>query len=172
MPTFYESSLLAELDFIENSASIHVNQLLGERWSAGVFYTYLRTELDRDFPELPRYLATTPESWQRTDLHRVGLQGLVQHPSGWFAGGDASWFFQDSEYHKRNNWRGYRYINLPDYDFPMVNLWVGWRLPWRQGEITVGLLNATDEQYQLNLLSGVAEMPRERTVMTRFRFLF
>ena len=102
----------------------------------------------------------------------MGVLGLFHHPLGWFAGVDASWFFQYNQLHRGNNWRGPLNEELPSHDFPMVNLFAGFRLPWQRGDVTVGLMNLTGEDYQLNPLSDVSEMPREPTVMTRFRLVF
>jgi hypothetical protein len=56
--------------------------------------------------------------------------------------------------------------------FPQVNLLVGWRFRNRRGDIAVGLLNVTGEDYRLSPINYYTELPRERTLYTRLRFNF
>jgi hypothetical protein len=49
---------------------------------------------------------------------------------------------------------------------------VGYRFLRLRGEVTVGVLNLTDQDYRLNPLSTYLELPRERTFFTRLRVNF
>jgi hypothetical protein len=57
-------------------------------------------------------------------------------------------------------------------DFWQFNVLAGYRLAQRRIEVTVGLLNLTDQNYQLNPLTLYNDLPRERTFMARLRLNF
>jgi outer membrane receptor protein involved in Fe transport len=67
--------------------------------------------------------------------------------------------------------RGYA-GGLPGDDFWQQHVYVGYRFPKRQAEIRLGLLNLTDQDYQLNPLNLYAELPRERTLAVSFKLNF
>jgi hypothetical protein len=52
----------------------------------------------------------------------------------------------------------------------MVRL--GFRFDRNQREISAGVLNLTDRDYQLSPLSYLTDLPRERTFFVRARFNF
>ena len=82
------------------------------------------------------------------------------HHSGFFAGLDANWYMQDVD--------GYG----PDFqnnDFWQFNATAGYRFWRRRAEVSVGLLNLTDQDYRLLPLNFYADLPRERTVLMRLR---
>jgi hypothetical protein len=49
---------------------------------------------------------------------------------------------------------------------------MGYRLRRGRGELSLGLLNATDTDYKLNPLNVYAELPRERVFAVRLGFRF
>ena len=48
----------------------------------------------------------------------------------------------------------------------------GYRFPRRKAELTLGVLNLTDQDYRLNPLTLYDELPRGRTFMSQLRFSF
>ena len=60
--------------------------------------------------------------------------------------------------------------SLPDDDFWHLNAVAGYRFPRRRAEIAVGLLNITDQDYRLNPLNSVIELPRGRTFVVSMKF--
>jgi outer membrane receptor protein involved in Fe transport len=96
-------------------------------------------------------------------LQQIRLQGLFQHPSGFFSSAEALWHAQSNH--------GYT-PSLEGDDFWQFNIYAGWRFARRHAEVRLGVLNATDQNYRLNPLNLTADLPRERTFTVRFRFYF
>ena len=57
-------------------------------------------------------------------------------------------------------------------DFWQLNAFTGYRFARRRAEVAVGLVNITDEDYELEPLTLYTELPRERTLVARFSFKF
>ena len=57
-------------------------------------------------------------------------------------------------------------------DFWQCNAYAGYRMLHRRVELTVGLLNIFDQNYQLEPLNLYNETARSRTFMTRLRINF
>ena len=88
---------------------------------------------------------------------------MYNHPSGFFARAGALWTMQSN--------RGYT-PDLPGDNFWQFNLEAGYRFARRRAELRFGLLNLTDQDYQLNPLNLTPNLPRDRTLAVRFRFNF
>ena len=89
--------------------------------------------------------------------------GVFQHPSGFFASAEGQWWNQDlrdnlSALHGDNFWQ--------------VNLLAGYRSPHRHFELSVGLLNVTDQNYKLSPINLYPELARQRTFVTRLQINF
>ena len=61
---------------------------------------------------------------------------------------------------------------LPGEDFWQFNVWAGYRFARRRAEVRIGLLNITDQEYQLNPLNLHAVLPHDRTLAVNVRFSF
>jgi outer membrane receptor protein involved in Fe transport/Flp pilus assembly protein TadD len=164
LPTsFSPSSTPQHLDGTEKSLLLTANQLLGNDWSLGVSYRLSRMELEQNLPELVPSLDGAAASDLAATLQELRLFGLFNHPSGWFAQGDAVWRHQANE--------GYSPALAGD-DFWQFNLFAGYRFLRRRVEVTLGILNLTDQDYHLNPLNLHAEYPHSRTFLARLRFSF
>lgn len=156
-PFAQPSSARQQLDFEEQSLSIALNQLVGERWSFGARYRLSQSELEIRSPEIPA------SSDDRAVLQQWNIFGIYNHPTGFFAEAQSLWWgqkkFDDSS-------------DLPGDYFWQFNLFGGYRFPKRRGEIVIGLANITDQNYRLNPLSLYGELPRERTLFTSLKFNF
>src|SRR5207249_9981041 len=97
------------------------------------------------------------------DLHQATGYVLFNHPSGWFARAEATW------YHQRNSGS---LKPGPGDDFVQENLYVGCRFARRRAEILVGLLNVGGGDYHLNPVTVYAELPRKRVLEVRLNFQF
>jgi outer membrane receptor protein involved in Fe transport len=62
--------------------------------------------------------------------------------------------------------------NVDDESFPQLGIQAGYRLPNQRGDITLGVLNLTGEDYRLNPVTPYNELPRERVFMARLRVKF
>ncbi len=60
----------------------------------------------------------------------------------------------------------------PGDDVFQLNAYVGYRLRRNFGDITLGFLNLTDQDYKLNPLNYYNELPRSRTLLVRLRLNF
>jgi outer membrane receptor for monomeric catechols len=126
--------------------------------------------LQDHFPDVP---ATSPSLGiadplmpdQRTEglLHQLNLSAIYNHPRGFFARGEALWNAQSNE--------GYTPAE-PGDDFWQFNMLAGYRCPRRNAEITIGLLNLTDQDYKLNPLNLHSELPHSRTLSLRLLLSF
>jgi len=96
-------------------------------------------------------------------LHQLDLSVLYNHPSGIFGAFEALWYGQSNE--------GYD-PKLPGDSFWQLNVFAGYRFLRRKAEVTLGLLNISDQDYHLNPLNVYNELPRERTLAVRLRLNF
>jgi tetratricopeptide (TPR) repeat protein len=178
------SGIRNHLDYDERTLLVSLNQLLGNEWSVGVHYGLSDVEVDDTYPETApgavfRDGLRTRQNLEAT-LHRLLLHANFNHPSGFFARTEALWILQ------QNNGYGFIqpgdpevpgdpdivYPEMPDENFWHLNAFLGYRFARSRAEVTVGLLNITDEDYMLNPLTLHNEFPRERTFVARLAFAF
>jgi outer membrane receptor protein involved in Fe transport len=164
------AGLREHLDYQEKSLLVTANQLLGRDWSLGARYRLSQAVLNDNFPDVP---VTSPSlnipspiiPSQRTKgvLQQLSLSAIYNHPCGFFAQGEADWYAQSNS--------GYTPAE-PGDDFWQLNAFAGYRFLHRRGEITLGLLNITDQNYNLNPLNLYNELPRSRTLAVRLQVNF
>ena len=167
------------LRFQERSLTVSLHQLLSDWFNVGARYRVADVWLSRTYPGLgadmgpysvydapdgvhPRHMEAT----SRGLLHMVGLSGGFQHPCGFFAGAEATWWAQDlggesaaSTYSSGDS-------------FWQVNLQAGYRFPRRRAEITVGVLNVTGQDYRLYMINSYPDLARGRTFFARLALNF
>jgi hypothetical protein len=144
--------------------------LLGRDWALGVRYRLSQAVLNNNYPDVPGNLvqlyepAVNINPSQRTEgvLQQVSLSAIYNHPCGFFAQEDAQWYGQSNS----------GYTAEPGADFWQFNAFVGYRFPRRKAQITLGLLNITDQNYNLNPLNLYNELPRSRTIALRLQLSF
>jgi len=151
------------LDYRETSVKVSVNQLLGDRFVVGAGYVYDDVHLSDVLPEVPVAALSTANQQDRAILQETSAYILYNHPSGFYARLDATWYNQ-------NNF-GYNPA-LPGDDFVQENLYAGWRFLNRRCEIQFGILNLGGVDYRLNPLNVYDELPRERAFEARLKFIF
>ena len=160
------SGVRQHLDYREQTLTTTVNQLLGDYWAFGAQYRLSRAELQDDLQQLiDPPLAVQPSLGRDVEgvLHQLSLDAVFNHPSGFFARFNALWSLQSNA--------GYA-PDRPGDDFWQLNAWVGWRFWRRMAEVSVGVMNLTDQDYQLNPLTLYHELPRQRTWVARVRLSF
>jgi Tfp pilus assembly protein PilF len=161
---FFPATLAEHLDYTENSLALTFNQLWGRDWSFGSRYCLSQAELRNRFRDLPgNSMPAMGEGDQTGLMHRVNLSVLFNHPSGFFSQLEALWMAQLNE--------GYN-PPLPNDDFWQLNGYIGYRFFQRRAEGRLGLLNLTGQDYHLNPLNLTTELPRERTLVLSFRWVF
>jgi len=119
--------------------------------------------LDTDYPDIPSSVSSAHHTENRATLQHLLFSALWNDPSGLFARGEAVWYSQDNG--------GYQ-PSLDGDDFWQFNLMAGYRFWRRQVQVQVGILNLTDQDYQLNPLNLYSEMPHHRTFAASLQFNF
>jgi hypothetical protein len=151
------------LHYRENAFSATVNQLLGDAVDVGLSYKFADVELHDVFPDVPVSAVPTADQTLRSDLRQATGYILFNHPSGFFARADATW------YHQHNS--GYTPAE-PGDDFVQENIYAGYRFLNRRVELLLGVQNLSGQDYHLNPLTTYMELPRERSYIARLKFQF
>ena len=162
-PVTSASGTPQNLDYREKDLVVTVNQLLGDCWSLGARYQLSRAELGVVYPEIPDSVTSANRIQNDATLQQLSLFTLFNHPSGFFARGEAVWYSQDNQ--------GYQPA-LPGDDFWQFNLSAGWRFAHRRAQVQVGVLNLTGQDYRLNPLNLYPDLPRQRTFVASLLFNF
>jgi hypothetical protein len=164
VPPILPSSTDEKLRYEEDNLLFTVNQLLGDVWSFGARYQLTFSDLQTLFPEVPRAtLGALADSRQKATLHQGQVYAMYNHPCGFFARLDGYWARQSNV--------GY-FPDEPGDEIFQLNAYVGYRLRRNFGDVTLGFLNITDQDYKLNPLNYYNELPRERTLLVRLRLNF
>jgi outer membrane receptor protein involved in Fe transport len=141
--------------------------LILNEFSFGAHYRLRHADLEDIFtdvsPTLPAFNGFITSQHPRATLHQLYLFTIFNHPSGFFSQFQSVWNAQSNS--------GYS-APLPGDDFWQFNAFVGYRLPRRHLEVSVGVLNLTDRDYRLNPLTLYAELPRERTAVMTLKLNF
>jgi len=161
-PRILPANVGRNLNYEERAFTVTLNQLLGDEWAFGAQYRFVRSELETGYPELVQALPAS-SSLNRADLQRVTLSALYNHSSGFFAQAESQWYFQQNFADA---------AALRGDSFQQLNVFTGYRFRRQRGDVTLGVLNATDEDYRLNPVTPHAELPRERVFYARLRFRF
>ena len=165
-PYAVPSGLNENLDYWERTLQVTANQLLGRDWSLGASYRLSEATLNDNYPDAQDaffYSDFQPSQRTKGVLQQVDLTAIFNHPGGFFAEGEALWFGQSNQ--------GYT-PDEPGDDFWQFNLYAGYHFLRRKGEISVGLLNVTGQDYNLNPLNIYNELPRSRTLAVSLQFNF
>jgi tetratricopeptide (TPR) repeat protein len=161
-PRISSTTLREHLDFQEDAVALSVSQLLADEWTLGARYEFQRSDLETHTPGLAS-LTSNGRAGARAELQQLGFSVRYQHASGWFGQAAARWCWQKNLGPS---------AALANDSFPQVDLYAGYRLPRQWGDLTVGVLNLTDQDYHLNPVNVHPEFPRERVFYVRARFTF
>ena len=164
--TAFVSKLRENIDYREPSLLATVNQLVGRDWSLGAKYRISQAVANENFPETANAISFAnflPRQRLEAILNQVNLFGIFNHPCGVFAEGEAVWYSQ-----RNSGFNGAE----PGDDFWQFNAFLGYRFPRRRAEVTLGLLNISDQNYKLNPLNIYTELPRGRTLLVQFNVNF
>jgi outer membrane receptor protein involved in Fe transport len=159
-PFAFPDTTPEHLDYREGSLLATVDQLVGEYFAVGARYQLTEADYRDQFTEAPDALTGRH---QQSLLQQVDLHTVFNHPSGFFASFQALWTAQSND--------GFAPAEPGDH-FWQLNLFAGYRSPRRHLELTVGVLNLTGRDYQLEPLTLYGELPHSRTLMTRLSIDF
>jgi outer membrane receptor protein involved in Fe transport len=155
------------LDYRERSLTLSAVQLLGNCWSLRARYRLSDAELDDQFTQIPSDVfspsGVRPKQDLEALLHQVDLFAVFNHPSGLFGELGGTWYSQTND--------GYE-PDLAGDAFWQVNLFAGYCFFHRRAELKLGVLNLTDQDYRLNPLNWMNELPRARTLLMSAKFSF
>jgi tetratricopeptide (TPR) repeat protein len=152
-----------ELRYEERTLLFTFNQLVGKYLALGLRYRLSDAELETHLTEIAPVITPEAHSDEHAILHQLYATALVHHPSGLFGQVESIWSQQSNQGYRRD---------IPGDDFWQFNVFLGYRFPRRQAELRVGLLNITDQDYQLNPLNLTPELPRDRTLFVSLKFHF
>lgn len=150
--------LTEDQSYRERNLIAYVNQLIDRHWSVGARYRLSETDLDLQIRQI-----TGNHTQLEGTLHQLDLYTVLNLQCGFFARTDAIW-------HRQSN-RGFT-PGQPGDDFWQFHVFAGYRFPRRLAELSVGLVNLTDADYQLSPVNLYADLPRERMVTVQFKFNF
>ena len=168
----FQPGLRENLNYQEESLLVTVNQLLGRDWSLGARYLYTQAVLNDNFPDVPsRYPfgnpllipIIQPKSADRGGFATGEFVGHLQSSLRFLCPRGGAWDGQSNS--------GYT-PGEPGADFWQFNAFAGYRFLQRRAEVTLGLLNITDQNYNLNPLNLYNELPRSRTLALSLRLNF
>jgi len=91
------------------------------------------------------------------------VRWIFAWPSGFFGQAQGIWSAQNNT--------GFSPVEPGDH-FWQCNAFIGYRLPGRRAELSVGVLNMSDRDYRLEPLTLYQELPHRRTAVVSFRFYF
>jgi tetratricopeptide (TPR) repeat protein len=158
-PPAAAAQLGERLNYQETAASLTLNQLVGGEWAFAVKYSFAFARLLDSFPALPPSLPNDGTFLPRQDVHgllqELDLQGLYNHPSGFFAGAQGRLFAQNSG--------GYT-PGLPSDSLWELDAGAGWRFFQRRATLRLAVLNLLDQDYRLNPLNLYPYLPRRRAL--------
>ena len=169
------SSIRQQLDYREDSLIATVNQLIGDSFAIGVRYRVSDVTLHQSIrgvvPSPVRGNAGDLNTKRSSVLHELALNAVYNHPSGFFAKGEALWFNQENDGFAVNAARP-NDDPRPGDSFWQFNATAGWRFRRNTCELSAGVLNLSGTDYQLEPLTSYNELPRDRTFFVRCKLTF
>jgi Flp pilus assembly protein TadD len=159
------SGLHENLNYREQSLLFTANQLLGKNWALGARYRISDAMLNSSYALTNGIAASNFLTSQHSEaiLNQVDLIAVYNHPCGFFAQSDAHWYVQNNIDEASTE---------PGDNFWQLNAFAGYRFLQRRAELTLGLLNITDQNYNLNPLNLYNELPRSRTLALSLQINF
>jgi len=169
-PAYFPGSTPQRLSYREESFMATLNQLVSREWALGTSYRVTQSELRTTFPDIPQALMPSADVKDRAVLHEIGLSANWNSPRGFFARVEANFFAQSL----RDDPNGLPAGTAPRAGdrFWQFNAFTGYRFHRNMCEVSVGLLNIGDQDYQLSPLSPYFDIARERTLVVRCRLSF
>lgn len=150
------------VDYEEQSLLVSLNRLIDPWFFVGANYRLSYANLSTTLTSIPTAVLPGGRVSMDATLHQLQLFTGIQHPSGFFAR-------VESVFTKQNHEGS---IQPADESVWQSNVWAGYRFWQRRAEISAGILNIGDKDYQLHPIHYYNELPRERTFAARFRLSF
>jgi cytochrome c-type biogenesis protein CcmH/NrfG len=152
-----------QLDYRERTASVSLNQLVGDKLVLGTSYGITRSGLHDVLSAIPVAVFPLADQMEKSTLQQVAAYVQFNHPSGFFSRAEAHWYGQSNS--------GWTPAEPGDHFF-QYNLFAGYYFAHRRAELEVGILNLTGENYNLNSLTAYQGLPRSRVFEAKLNFVF
>jgi hypothetical protein len=162
------SGTTERFDFRESVYSAGINQLIGREFAVNAGYRHTRAKLRRLSPQIPVALTVLADRRESATLDEFTLGANWNSPRGWFARGQADWYSQSLDQTLGTQ----ATVDVPADRFWHFSALAGYRFHHNRREISAGVLNLTDRDYQLSPLTYTREASRERTFFVRCRVRF
>ncbi len=162
------SGTTQQLAYREEVLSLGLNQLIGQEFAVGASYRHTRAELRNIFTQVPVSVAAGADHFDEAVLHELSFYANWNSPTGWFARAELNYYAQDLSAAEA----GVRVDSPAGDDFWQANAQVGYRFHGNLCEVSAGVLNITDRDYNLSPLTYLRELPHERTFFIRYRVSF
>ena len=166
---FTPGTIPEQLRYHEPSASVTLNQLVGDNVTMGLQYRYTDSKLTWTYPTISIAGGQSAlNSTERAGLHQANAYLQYAHPIGFYARGEVQSYFQHNSGSAPLNFD----TPAAHLNFVQVNLYAGWRFWHRRADARFGILNVGGGDYQLNPLNPYNELPRSRVFYGKLAFNF
>ena len=163
-PSYFADGTPQHLEYLEESLTATVNQLIGEEYSIGGLYRVTRSDLQSTLTDLKGFPNTNTSD--KATLQEISIYGNWYSPTGFFAHVEANGFHQTLDDDPSSG------VSRSGDEFVQFNAWAGYRFNRNLCDISAGVLNIGDTDYQLSALNPYADIPRERTFFVLCRLSF
>jgi len=146
--------------FREKDAFLSVNQLIGKELAVGARYSLTSVDLSTKVT-MPPGVASVYNVHENSTLNEVSLFANFAVPCGFFSQLQA------------NYWR--QFDSLPGEGgdgFWQLNYYAGYRFPHRHVELSVGVINITDQDYHIDPVTYFLEQAHKREFVASMKFNF
>ncbi len=162
--TYFPDGTPQHLEYLEESLTATVNQLIGDEFSVGGLYRVTRSDLQSTLTDLNGFPGTNTSD--KATLQEISLYGNWYSPTGFFAHAEANGYHQTLDDDPSSA------VSRSGDEFVQFNAWAGYRFNRNLCEITAGVLNIGDTDYQLSALNPYSDLARERTFFVFCRLSF
>ena len=138
--------------------------MIGDEFSVGGLYRVTRSDLQSTFTELRGFPGTNASD--KATLQEISLYGNWYSPTGFFAHAEVNGYRQTLDDDPSSG------ISRSGDEFVQLNAWAGYRFNRNLCEISAGVLNIGDTDYQLSALNPYSDLARERTFFILCRLSF
>ncbi len=158
-PYAVPASMAQSLSLGESTGLLTANQILARDWFLLGTYQFTRADLDSTLLTIPAPLTFPRTESSTSNLQRITASLLYQRPDGWFGRVLLNWYDQENSPN----------VLVRRESFPQLDLFAGYRFPKLHGDVTVGVLNVTDQSYSLYPLTIYQQLPYSRMLYLRLR---
>lgn len=147
--------------FQEKDAFASISQLIGNDLSVGARYTLTAVDLSTHVTTPPG--TVTPgyyDGHENSTLNELSLFANFYLPCGFFSQFQANWWDQEN----------IASMDEPGDSFYQLNLYAGYRFRRRHAELTLGILNINNSDYNIDPITYFLEQAHSRTFVASFKF--